>query len=147
MTTPTTLAPPTAKPAKPPPWRLRLDVVARSIAAIFLGYLFAALSTAVLARFLPGPRAEASMAATLLSFAVYAGVAVWAFAHLLIVGSAQAPGGKPLDQGLVEAAVMVAQGELQLPRVEGFTLSDVEVVEGGLRVGLVGNDVAVSRFR
>ncbi|HIW29756.1 MAG TPA: DUF2993 domain-containing protein [Candidatus Luteococcus avicola] len=56
-------------------------------------------------------------------------------------------GGKPLDQGLVEAAVMVAQGELQLPRVEGFTLSDVEVVEGGLRVGLVGNDVAVSRFR
>ena len=86
MTTSTTLtAPPaakakSAKPAKPPPWRRRLDVAARSVAAIFLGYLFAALSTAVLARVLPGPRAEASMAATLLSFAVYASVAVWAFA-------------------------------------------------------------------
>ena len=69
-----------AKAAKPPPWRRRLDVAARGVAAIFLGYLFAALSTAVLARVLPGPRAEASMAATLLSFAIYAGVAVWAFA-------------------------------------------------------------------
>ena len=86
MTTSTTLAPSpaaktkSAKAAKPPPWRRRLDVAARSVAAIFLGYLFAALSTAVLARVLPGSRAEASMAATLLSFAVYASVAVWAFA-------------------------------------------------------------------
>ena len=72
MTTSTTFAAPpaakakSAKAGKPPPWRRRLDV--------------AALSTAVLARVLPGPRAEASMAATLLSFAVYASVAVWAFA-------------------------------------------------------------------
>ena len=85
MTTSTTLAPPpakakSAKAGKPPPWRRRLDVAARGGAAIFLGYLFAALSTAVLARVLPGPRAEASMAATLMSFAIYAGVAVWAFA-------------------------------------------------------------------
>ena len=86
MTTSTTFAAPpaakakSAKAGKPPPWRRRLDVAARGGAAIFLGYLFAALSTAVLARVLPGPRAEASMAATLLSFAVYASVAVWAFA-------------------------------------------------------------------
>lgn len=86
MTTSTTLTSPppakakSAKTAKPPPWRRRLDVAARSIAAIFLGYLFAALGAAVLARVLPGPRAEASMAATLLSFAIYAGVAIWAFA-------------------------------------------------------------------
>lgn len=85
-TSTTTLAPPppakakNAKAAKARPWRRRLDVASRSIAAIFLGYLFAALSTAVLARVLPGPRAEASMAAMLLSFAIYAGVAVWAFA-------------------------------------------------------------------
>ena len=68
MTTSTTFAAPpaakakSAKAGKPPPWRRRLDVAARGGAAIFLGYLFAALSTAVLARVLPGPRAEASMA-------------------------------------------------------------------------------------
>ena len=69
-----------ARAVKPPPWRRRLDVAGRAIAAIFLGYLFSALSTAVLARLLPGSRIEATMAATLLSFAIYAAVAVWAFA-------------------------------------------------------------------
>lgn len=90
MTAPATLTTPPlakAKPSKgtkPLRWRRRLDVFGRSVTAIFLGYLFSALSTAVLARLLPGDRAEASMAATLLSFAIYAAVGVWAFADAKI---------------------------------------------------------------
>ena len=77
-----TAPPPAAKRkgAKGPTLRQRLDVAARAVAAIIVGYVFAALSTAVLARLLPGGAEEATIAATLLSFAVYASVAVWAFA-------------------------------------------------------------------
>jgi hypothetical protein len=60
-------------------WRQRLDIAGRAFAAIVVGYLFASLATAVLARLLPGPTAEATIAATTLSFAVYAAVAVWCF--------------------------------------------------------------------
>lgn len=79
----TQTAPPAAakrKGPKGPTLRQRLDVAARAVAAILVGYLFAALSTAVLARLLPGGPEEATIAATLLSFAVYATVVVWCFA-------------------------------------------------------------------
>jgi hypothetical protein len=77
-----TAPPPAAKRKGPkgPTLRQRLDVAARAVAAIVVGYVFAALSTAVLARLLPGGAEEATIAATLLSFAVYAAVVVWAFA-------------------------------------------------------------------
>lgn len=68
------------KGPKGPTLRQRLDVAARAVAAILVGYLVAALSTAVLARLLPGGPEEATITATLLSFAVYAAVAVWCFA-------------------------------------------------------------------
>lgn len=77
-----TAPPPAAKRKGPkgPTLRQRLDVAARAVAAIIVGYVFAALSTAVLARLLPGGAEEATIAATLLSFAVYAAVVIWAFA-------------------------------------------------------------------
>lgn len=58
----------------------RLDVVVRTVAAIGMGYVTASLSTATLARLLPGPVEEATIAATTFSFVVYVSVAVWAFA-------------------------------------------------------------------
>lgn len=79
----TQTAPPAAakrKGPKGPTLRQRLDVAVRAVAAILIGYLFSALSTAVLARLLPGGPEEATITATLLSFAVYAAVAVWCFA-------------------------------------------------------------------
>lgn len=48
--------------------------------AIVGGYAVAALACIVLARTLPLERIDASTIATILSFAVYAAVAVWSFA-------------------------------------------------------------------
>ena len=70
---------PSARRKSGPTLAQRLDVAARAIAAIFVGYLLASLVTAVLARVLPGSKVEATIAATTLSFAVYAAVAVWCF--------------------------------------------------------------------
>lgn len=58
----------------------RWDVALRTIAAIPANYALTALITVWLARVLPGPRAEATMGATMLSFAVFAGIAIAAFA-------------------------------------------------------------------
>lgn len=58
----------------------RLAVAARALAAIVGGYVVAALATAALAVFLPMPTADATLTATMLSFAIYAGVALWVFA-------------------------------------------------------------------
>ncbi|KAF1048252.1 DUF3649 domain-containing protein [Xylophilus sp.] len=60
--------------------RYRLAVASRALAAIAGGYAIAALATAALALWLPLARAEAVVAATLLSFAVYACAVVWVFA-------------------------------------------------------------------
>lgn len=64
-----------------PTWIQRLDVAGRALAAIGVGYVFTSLATAVLARLLPGGPIEATVAATTLSFAIYAAVAVWCFAE------------------------------------------------------------------
>lgn len=53
---------------------------ARGPLAIVGGYVVAALACIVLARTLPLARADASIIATILSFSVYAAVAVWSFA-------------------------------------------------------------------
>lgn len=55
-------------------------VASRALAAGAGGYAVAALATALLPRLLPMARSEAVIAATLLSFAIYAGVVLWAFA-------------------------------------------------------------------
>jgi hypothetical protein len=61
-------------------WRRRGDMALRIIAAVPLGYAVASLWAMALARLLPGDRAEATAAATLVSFALCAGATMWAFA-------------------------------------------------------------------
>jgi hypothetical protein len=55
-------------------------MVLRVIAAIPLGYAVGSLWAVALARILPGPRAEATIAATLAALAICAAAAMWAFA-------------------------------------------------------------------
>jgi len=62
------------------PWQKRGDMVLRVIAAIPLGYAVASLWAVALARMLPGARSEATVAATLLAFAICAAAAMWSFA-------------------------------------------------------------------
>lgn len=52
----------------------------RALLAIVGGYVVAALGCIVLARVLPLDRVDAAVIATILSFSVYAAVAVWTFA-------------------------------------------------------------------
>lgn len=66
----------TAAPARPG-WRL----LSRTAAAIFGGYAVASAAAVFLAAILPLAPAESTLAATLLSFGVYTGVALWAFAE------------------------------------------------------------------
>ena len=72
-----------ARPIKPIPWRTRWSVLGRVLAASVGGYVVTALSMAALAAVLPwiSPASPATsvLIATLLSFAVYTGLAVWAF--------------------------------------------------------------------
>lgn len=58
----------------------RLDILSRTIAAIFGGYALASLCTTACAILLPGARAEAVLTGMLLSFAVYVCAFLWAFA-------------------------------------------------------------------
>ncbi|MGK6320482.1 hypothetical protein [Sphingomonas sp. DT-204] len=58
----------------------RWNVAARAVAAMPINYLLTSLATAWLARVLPGPRHEASVAATLISFALFAALVLIAFA-------------------------------------------------------------------
>ncbi len=56
------------------------SLLSRIAAAILGGYLLAAASSLLLARLLPLAPAEAVLAATLPSFAIYVGAVLWAFA-------------------------------------------------------------------
>ena len=69
----------TARPLRVPLAR-RLSVLSRIAAAIFGGYALATVFSITLAGQLPAPMADAVLAATLLSFAVYAAAILWAFA-------------------------------------------------------------------
>lgn len=66
--------------ARPMPWRERLGVASRALAAIVGGYGLSALVATVLAIHLPGGRAEAAVTGMLVSFWVYALVVMWVFA-------------------------------------------------------------------
>lgn len=61
-------------------WRQRGPVVSRVLAALLGGYATTAAGTAALALYLPLSRIDATIAATLASFAVYALAIMWAFA-------------------------------------------------------------------
>lgn len=61
-------------------WARRGDMVLRIVAAVPLGYAVGSLWAMALARLLPGDRAEATVTATLVSFALCAFAAMWAFA-------------------------------------------------------------------
>jgi hypothetical protein len=56
------------------------DLPIRGLLAIFGGYAVAAIWTVALARALPLVTVDATTAAALLSFALYATAAIWAFA-------------------------------------------------------------------
>lgn len=58
----------------------RLAVTARVLAATLGGYVLTSLLTGLLGMLLPGPRAEAVLTATMLSFAVFAAIVMWCFA-------------------------------------------------------------------
>lgn len=58
----------------------RLAVASRAIAAIFVGYLLASLSSVCLVQWLPLARAEAVVMSMMLSFPVYLGAVLWCFA-------------------------------------------------------------------
>lgn len=62
------------------PLRQRWALAARILAAVFGGYAVAALSTVCLAQALPLPRADATLAATMLSFLIYSLAVLWVFA-------------------------------------------------------------------
>ena len=61
-------------------WRRRGDMALRIVAAIPLGYAAASLCAMALARLLPGDRAQATVAATLVALALCGVHAMWAFA-------------------------------------------------------------------
>ncbi|WP_397473840.1 iron transporter [Pusillimonas sp.] len=69
----------TNKPQKLPPTAHRWNIASRTLLAVAGGYAIAAAATASLSLALPLPRAQAVMAATLLSFALYCALAVWAY--------------------------------------------------------------------
>ena len=56
------------------------DIAARALAAVPLNYAVTSALTMLVARLLPGGGAQASIAATMLSFAIFAGLAMTAFA-------------------------------------------------------------------
>lgn len=58
-------------------WR---DVAARTLAAVPLNYAVTSALTMLLARLLPGGAQQASVGATLVSFLIFAGIAMIAFA-------------------------------------------------------------------
>lgn len=58
----------------------RVSIVARLIVAVVGGYILTSKVVAALALLLPFQRAEATVTATLLSFAIYAGIVLTVFA-------------------------------------------------------------------
>ena len=59
--------------------RYRLMVASRILAAVVAGYALTSAASILLALLLPIPKAEAVLASTMLSFAIYAGVVIWVF--------------------------------------------------------------------
>ena len=64
---------------KPSPAQHRWNVASRTLLAVAGGYAITAMATASLGVALPLPRAQAVMAATLFSFALYCALVIWAY--------------------------------------------------------------------
>jgi hypothetical protein len=60
--------------------RAARDVTLRAIAAVPLNYVVSTLITVMIARILPGGAAQGSVGSMLLSFAIFAGIAMTCFA-------------------------------------------------------------------
>lgn len=60
--------------------RYRWMIASRVLAAVVGGYALTSAATVLLALVWPLPQAEAVLASTMLSFALYAGILVWIFA-------------------------------------------------------------------
>jgi len=60
--------------------RYRAAVASRALAAIVGGYVLTSSAVAAIAVYLPLASADATLTATLLSFAIYAGIVLWVFA-------------------------------------------------------------------
>ncbi|MCB5185766.1 DUF3649 domain-containing protein [Methylobacillus gramineus] len=60
--------------------RYRWMVASRILAAVVVGYALASAISILLALIWPIPKAEAVLASTMLSFAIYAAVVLWVFA-------------------------------------------------------------------
>ena len=86
----------------------RLAIALRVLAAIVGGYALAALVTFALAKVLPMSRSEASLTATLLSFLVYACLAIWVFAKRKPEGFRQAMAWLHTWSGLVVGWILFA---------------------------------------
>ncbi|WP_333587859.1 hypothetical protein [Phenylobacterium sp.] len=71
---------PPAKSRRRAGWGRRGEVALRTLMAIGLGYALSALATTALAHWLPGSRLERTVTATLLSFAIFVALVIWAFA-------------------------------------------------------------------
>ncbi|SEN17108.1 hypothetical protein SAMN02800694_2986 [Luteibacter sp. UNCMF331Sha3.1] len=69
-----------SQPPKPTLRSASFAITSRALVALIGGYLSAALYTAAMARWLPIARVEAVMTGMLSSFAIYACVAIMAFA-------------------------------------------------------------------
>jgi hypothetical protein len=66
---------PSGRKVRPQVWSMSL----RSVTALIGGYLAAAVLATLLARLLPIPRVEATGWGMILSFPIYAGIALWCF--------------------------------------------------------------------
>lgn len=59
--------------------RYRWMVASRMLAAVVVGYALTSAVSILLALLLPVSKAEAVLASTMLSFALYAGIVIWVF--------------------------------------------------------------------
>src|SRR3546814_20131772 len=81
------------------------DIAARALAAVPLNYAVTSALTMLIARLLPGEAAQASIGATTLSFAIFAGIAMAAFAVRPVA---------KLWTGLVDARLGAGAADMQL---------------------------------
>jgi hypothetical protein len=100
----------TTHPRRPWPGakaRRRIAIGLRLLAGVGGGYGIAALSTMALSTSLPLPRAEAVLAASMASFAVFTAAIIWAFAAR---GVARAWLGLAIPAALLGLALLLSPG-------------------------------------
>ena len=86
-----------------------LPVISRLLAAIFGGYLLASSAIVACGALLPSLRAQAIMASSLASFALYTAVIIWTFA-------ARSPGGAWFGVLAPSALLLIIAGLAWLAR-------------------------------